>query len=122
MRKLDNPEEDQPEILPSSPTSAESSLVLAANLANPVAERVGVAIKYMLGLFAQSRNAQNNAKVSVGLKLGTRLVTEMMEDLRDNDIPPAIMELYLKQLGAMILWTASGVKDESLPWPPDFEV
>jgi hypothetical protein len=76
----------------------------------------------MLNLFAQSKNASGNKSVSMGLKLGTKLVTEMMEDLRDNDIPPAIMELYLKQLGAMILWTASGVKDPSLPWPPDFEV
>jgi hypothetical protein len=122
MRKLDHPEDDQQETLPSSQTSEESSLVLAAELQNPVAERLGVAVKYMLSLFAASKNAQENQKLKIGMKIGSKLIGEMMNDLRDSDLPPAIMELYLKQVGAMVLWTATGVKDPSLPWPPDFEI
>jgi hypothetical protein len=76
----------------------------------------------MLSLFAASKNAQENQKLKIGMKIGSKLIGEMMNDLRDSDLPPAIMELYLKQVGAMVLWTATGVKDPSLPWPPDFEI
>jgi hypothetical protein len=96
-------------------TSAESSLVQADN---PVADRIAVAINYMLKLFAESKGAKSH----LGLKLGTKLVTEMMSDLKDSDMPPIMMEFYIKQLGSMILWCATGVKDETLPWPADFEI
>lgn len=114
-----SPEADRLAIQSSSPISEESSLALAAS---PVVERIGIAVKYMLNLVAQSKNAQNNKSVTMGMKLGSKLITEMMTDLQDNEIPPAIMELYLKQIASMFYWTATGEKDPTLPWPSDFEV
>lgn len=89
-------------------------------LDNPVADRVSVTVGYMLKLLATRKN--DGGKASVGIKLGTKLVTEMMNDLKDSDMPPEIMGFYLRQLGAMIMWTATGERDESLPWPDDFEI
>jgi hypothetical protein len=119
MRQLDNPEAGQLAIQSSSPTLAESYPVPEAS---PVVERLGVAVKYMLALVANSKGASENKKVSVGAKLGAKLATEMLSDLADSELPPAVMEFYLRQVGAMVLWTATGEKDPSLPWPSDFEV
>lgn len=96
-------------------TSGES--IIEAQAENPVADRLAVAAKYILGLAGKG-----SARHSVGIKLGGKLVTEMLNDLKDSDMPPVVMEFYIKQLGAMIMWTATGIRDESLPWPEDFQV
>jgi hypothetical protein len=72
----------------------------------------------MMGLFSKNENARKHA----AFKLGSRMITEMMKDLRDSDMHPDIMAFYMKQLGSVVLWTGTGEKDSSLPWPDDFEV
>lgn len=71
-----------------------------------------------MGLFAKS----GSAKASMGMKLGAKLIGEMLSDLKDSEVPAPIMEIYMKQLSAVISWCATGEKDPDLPWPPDFEV
>lgn len=86
---------------------------------NPVTERVGVAVNYMLSLFA---NSGKGGKGGAAAKIGSRLVSEMLNDLKDTDMPPEIMAFYLRQLGNLILWTADGRQNPELPWPQDFQV
>jgi hypothetical protein len=97
-------------------TSQESSIPVPDD--NPVVDRLNTTIKYMMGLFARNPNARNH----VAMKLGTKMVTEMLSDLKDSDMHPDVMAFYMKQLGSVILWTGTGEKTPDLPWPEDFEV
>lgn len=97
-------------------TQTESSSI-AVQADNPVVERLAVAAQYVLRSAAGA-----NGKYSMGIKLGSKLIAEMMNDLKDSTMPPHIMEFYIKQLGGVIIWTATGEKDPDLPWPADLEV
>jgi len=47
-----------------------------------------------------------------------RLAQEMISEIRDY--PPEIVELYVKQVAALIYWTGSGEIIKDFPMPPDF--
>jgi hypothetical protein len=47
-----------------------------------------------------------------------RLAVEMISEIRDY--PPEIVELYVKQVAALIYWTGSGEVIKDFPMPPDF--
>lgn len=47
-----------------------------------------------------------------------RMAIEMVSELRDY--PPEIIELYVKQVAALIYWTGSGEIIKDFPMPPDF--
>jgi hypothetical protein len=82
---------------------------------NPVIARSAVAVKYMIS------KGQNSSGAKAGtMRIVTKIVTEALSDA--SDVPPAIAEFYMKQLAAMIWWTATGEALEGMPLPEDFTV
>lgn len=57
---------------------------------------------------------------SKGSSIAKRIADEMLNDM--TEIPPEFVEFYLKQLAAMIHWTATGQSVDDMPLPEDFDV
>jgi hypothetical protein len=69
-------------------------------------------------MVAKGQNSSNGK--SATMRVVTKIVTEALSDA--SDVPPAIAEFYMKQLSAMIWWTATGESLEEMPLPEDFTV
>lgn len=96
--------------------SAEYSIAVPDDAA--VYDRLRTAANYILEIAGKA----NASRSHIGYKFGAKLMTEMLSDLKDSGMPPVFLEYYLKQLGSMMLWTATGTQDPDLPWPEDFNV
>lgn len=49
-----------------------------------------------------------------------RIANDMLEDVRE--FPPELVELYIKQVAALLYWTAEGSVMDDIPLPDDFKV
>lgn len=49
-----------------------------------------------------------------------RIANDMLEDVRE--FPPELVELYIKQVAALLYWTAEGRVMDDIPLPDDFKV
>jgi hypothetical protein len=79
---------------------------------NPVIERLKTAVTYMTQKFGGQQK-------DVRIKILNKIVTEALEDV--TDCPPAIAEMYTKQLAGIIWWVGSGEKLDIFDWPEGFE-
>ncbi|HEY6020720.1 MAG TPA: hypothetical protein VIY48_12740 [Candidatus Paceibacterota bacterium] len=54
-----------------------------------------------------------------GAKIAQRIGREMVGDL--SEVPPEIVEFYIKQLAGMMFWCATGETLDGVVLPEDFE-
>lgn len=88
-------------------TEGSTSLVLAGDA--PVMLRIKRVMTYM----ARRGNSRIPGVV-------VKIVTEMLGEL--DEVPPAIVELYTKQVAAMLFWVSTGEADPDIPLPEDFVI
>lgn len=96
--------------LPPSPEST----TLAQD--NPIFDRLKIAAHYMI---TKGNSVEGPKQFKV--KIISKLLNEAMEDMVDADLHPEIMGLYLRQLGGMIDWVATGEWKSEIPIPEGFE-
>lgn len=56
---------------------------------------------------------------SKGSPIVKRVVSEMVEEIRD--VPPEMVELYVRQISALLHWVATGETLGDIPLPAGFE-
>jgi hypothetical protein len=93
-------------------TGGPADLVIPETLANPVIERLKIAIGYMTTKFAGTRDAR--------VRIINKIVTEALDDV--TDCPPAIAEVYLKQLAGIVWWVGTNEKLDMFDWPEGFDI
>lgn len=76
------------------------------------------AIRYGVGLVAKGKGSDHP-----GLKIGMKVVGNMMRDMRESNPPPEVMKAAVDQLTMLMSWVGSGVRDPSIdPWPEELDV
>lgn len=84
---------------------------------SPVLTRLKIAMTYMVSKGANLSNGRD-----LKIRVITKIMNEALEDLRDSDLHPDVMALYIRQLSAITLWIADGTWNTSIPMPEDFEI
>jgi hypothetical protein len=91
-------------------TSPELSSTLVRVVDPPVVQRIKQVMNYVTSMAGKNEMPP----------IVNRLAMEMISEIRDY--PPEIVELYVKQVAALIYWTGSGEIIKDFPMPPDFVV
>lgn len=76
----------------------------------PILNRMNQVIDYM------SNAVPTGFKASGIMK---RVAREMLSEM--DEIPPEILEFYVKQLSTMLYWVATGAALDDMPLPENFE-
>jgi hypothetical protein len=83
---------------------------------SPVFLRIAAMMNYTIGALDES----DNAKIRKFRKMLELIAMEALEELRDA--PGAAVEHHFARSANLMIWAATGRKDDSLPWPKDFEI